>query len=203
MWGGEVGFAAAHLRDFLDEIDEGIVGGQHESVDHDVGALAFVDFFEGFADHEGIEAESVFVDAAVFEGERGGLAVGDHDDLAHVFFLAEQDALRHAQAFAGIGVERADLHAGQFVDGNFFGAIVKQNEMQRVAWKLRANQVRERHGHAFGGSEAVFTIENHAVRAIEHDHRGAGRLVFALVDHQILVANFDGDFGAIAAHRIE
>ena len=66
------------------------------------------------ADDEGIEAESVFVDAAVFEGEGGGFAVGDHDDLAHVFFLAEQDALRHAQAFARVGVVRADLHAGEF-----------------------------------------------------------------------------------------
>src|SRR5262249_170670 len=49
--GGEVGFAAAHLGDFLYEIDERIVGGQHEGIDHDVGALAFVYFFQSFADH--------------------------------------------------------------------------------------------------------------------------------------------------------
>ena len=100
---GEVGFPAAHFGDFLDEVDEGIVAGEHESVDHDAGALAFVYFFESLADDEGIEAECVFVDAAVFEGEGGGFAVGDHDDLAHVFFLAEEDALGEAQAFAGVG----------------------------------------------------------------------------------------------------
>src|SRR6266850_7162208 len=52
---GEVGFAAAHLGDFLDELDERIVAGEHEGVNHDAGALAFVDFFESLADDEGIE----------------------------------------------------------------------------------------------------------------------------------------------------
>ena len=84
------------------------------------GALALVYFFERLADHERIETEGVFVDASVFQRERRGLAVGDHDDLAHVFFLAQQDALRHAQTFARVGVIRADLHAGQFAERNFF-----------------------------------------------------------------------------------
>ena len=69
---GEVGFAAAHFGDLLDEVDEGIVAGQHKGVDHDAGTLALVDFFEGLADDEGVETEGVFVDAAVFEGESGG-----------------------------------------------------------------------------------------------------------------------------------
>lgn len=64
---GEVGFAFAHLRNFLDEIDEGIVAGEHEGVNHDARALTFVHFFERFADDEGVEAERVFVDAAVSE----------------------------------------------------------------------------------------------------------------------------------------
>ena len=48
--GGEVGFAAAHGRDLLDELDEGEVLREHERVDHDVGALAAGDLFEGFGD---------------------------------------------------------------------------------------------------------------------------------------------------------
>src|SRR5713101_6142513 len=40
---GEVGFAAAHFGDFLNEVHEGIVAGEHEGVDHDAGALALVD----------------------------------------------------------------------------------------------------------------------------------------------------------------
>src|SRR5215472_9961275 len=123
--GGEVGFAAAHLRDFLNEIDERIVGGQHEGIDHDVGALAFVYFFQSFADHERIEAKRVLVDAAVFERERGRLAVGDHDDLAHVLALAKKNALGHAEPFAGVGVERANLDARELGERYFLGGIVK------------------------------------------------------------------------------
>src|SRR6266436_2311616 len=90
----EIGLAAAHLRDFLNEVDEAVVASKHEGVDHDARTLAFVDFFEGLADNERIQAESVFVDAAVFERESGGFSVGDHDDLAHFLFLTEHDALR-------------------------------------------------------------------------------------------------------------
>lgn len=125
--GGEVGFAFAHLGDFLDELHEAVIRGEHEGVDHDAGAFAFVYFFESFADDEGIQAKSVFVDAAVFEGERRRLAVCDHDDLPHVFALAKKNALGHAQAFAGIGVIGADLNAGELADGNFFGGVVEQN----------------------------------------------------------------------------
>ena len=58
-----------------------------------IGAFAAADFFESFFDDEGVEAEGVFVDAAVREGQSGGLAVGDHDDLAHVFVRTGEDAL--------------------------------------------------------------------------------------------------------------
>src|SRR5260370_24500274 len=59
--------------------------------------------------------------------------------------------------------------------------------------------MRKGHGHALGGSETVFAIENHAVAAIEQNHGGAGAVVFALVDHQFGVSNLDGDFHAVAA----
>src|SRR6266853_6522672 len=200
---GEVGFAAAHFGDFLDEVDQGIVAGQHESVDHDAGALAFVHFFERLADDEGVEAESVFVDAAVFEGEGRGFSVGDHDDLAHVFFLAEENALGHAEAFSGVSVKGANLYASEFAEGNFFGRVVKEDEAERVPWILRADEMRERHGDALGGSETVFAVEDHAVAAIEKDHRGAGALVLALMDHEVGVGHLDGNLGAFAADGIE
>src|SRR5216684_7123496 len=47
---GEVGLAAAHGGDFLNEVDEGVVAGEHEGVDHDAGAFALVDFLESLAD---------------------------------------------------------------------------------------------------------------------------------------------------------
>ena len=52
--GGEVGFAFAHLSNLLNELNEAVVGGEHEGVDHDASAPAFVNFLERFTDDEGI-----------------------------------------------------------------------------------------------------------------------------------------------------
>ena len=80
------------------------------------------DFLERLRHDQRIEAEGIFVDAAVFERQRGRLAVGDHHDLLHVFFLAREDALRQTQSFARVRVVRADLHARQLAERHFFGA---------------------------------------------------------------------------------
>src|SRR5579864_7995622 len=199
----EIGFAAAHFGDFLDEVDEAIVAGEHERIDHNAGALALIDFFERLADHEGVQTESIFVDAPVFERKGGWLSVRDHDDLTHVFLLAEQNALGEAKAFARIGVKRANLDAGEFAEGNLFRAVVKQDEAQGIAGILRANKMRERHGHALRGSETVLAIENHAVAAIEQNDCGAGAVIFALVNHEVGVRHVDGNLRALAPHGVE
>src|SRR6266404_2384068 len=171
--GGEVGFTAAHLRNFLHKIDQRIVGREHEGIDHDVRPLAFVHFLERFADYEWIESEGVFVNAAVLKSQCRRLAIGNHDDLPHVLTLTKQNALCHAQSFARVGIERADLNARQFVQRNFLGAIMEKDKMKRIAGKLGSNQVRQRHGHAFCGRETVLAVKNHAVRTIEHHHSRA------------------------------
>ncbi len=175
----------------LDELHEGEVAGEHEGVDHDVGALAAADLFEGLGDDEGVEAEGVFVDAAVGEGERAGLAVGDHDDLLHVFVLAGEDALGEAQAFAGVGVVGADFDAGELGDGDLFGGVVEEDEVEGVAGELGADEVGERHGDALGGGEAVFAVEDHGVGAVEQDDGGAGGLVVGLVDVEVGVLDVE------------
>ena len=63
---GEVGFAAAHFGDFLHEVHQAVISGQHERIDQDAGAFALVYFLECLADYERIEAEGIFVNAAVF-----------------------------------------------------------------------------------------------------------------------------------------
>ena len=92
----EVSLTFAHLRNFLDEIDERVVAGEHECIDHNAGALAFVYLFERFANDERIKAERILVNAVVFERECGGFSVSDHYDLTLVFALAKEDALRDA-----------------------------------------------------------------------------------------------------------
>ena len=64
-------------------------------------------------------------------------------------------------------VVRADLDAGEFAKGDFFGGVVEEDKAKGVAGILCANEMREGHGHALGGCEAVFAVENHAVRTIE------------------------------------
>src|SRR5262245_15309708 len=95
----EIGLAPAHLADLLDEGDEVAVAGEHEGVDHDALALAVRDLFQGERHDPRVEAEGVAVDAPVVLGQRGRLAVRDHDDLLHVLALGRLDALGHAQPF--------------------------------------------------------------------------------------------------------
>jgi len=206
LWGGEVGFAAAHGADLLDELDEGEVLREHEGVDHDVGAFAAGDLFEGFGDDEGIEAEGVFVDAAVGEGEGAGFAVGDHDDLLHVLILFGEDALGEAEAVAGVGVVGTNFDAGELADGDLFGGVVEEDEVEGVAGELGADEMREGHGDALGGSKAVFAVEDHRVGAVEQNDGGAGGLVVGLVDVEVGVLDvergvlfaFDGGVDAFA-----
>src|SRR5580693_6256461 len=74
VWSGEIGFAAAKLGNFLYEMYQAVVAGEHEGVDQNSSALALGDFFEGLGDDQRIEAEGVLVDAAIFESKRGRLA---------------------------------------------------------------------------------------------------------------------------------
>ena len=176
----------------MHELHELEVVGEHEGVDHDAGALAAAYFFERLGDDDGVEAESIFVDAAVVEGECGGFAVGDHDDLLHVFAGAAEDALSDAEAFASVGVVRADFDARELRDGDLFGGVVEEDEVDGVAGELGADEVGERHGDALGGGEAVFAVEDHGVRAVEQDDRRAGALKVGLLHVQVGVLEVEG-----------
>ena len=98
-----------------------------------------------------------------------------------------KQTLRQDQAVARVGVVGAHLHPSQFLDPQFFGGIVKQHAAQRVARILRPDQVRQRQRDFLRWREAIFAIEDHAVAAIQHQHRRAGALILTLVDVQVLV----------------
>ena len=187
----EVRLAVADLGDLADEAHEVVVAREHERVDQDAGLAAGGHFRERLGDDERIEAEGVAVDAAVGPRQRRRLAVGDHDDLPHVLLLPFEQAAREAQPFARVGVVGADLHARQLAERNLLGGIVEQHDLQRVARVLQADQVGERERHALGRREAILAVEDHAVAAVEHQHRRAGALVLALRHHQILVVDVD------------
>ena len=59
----------------------------------------------------------------------------------------------------------------------------------------------QRQGHLLGGRETVFTVKNHAVAAIQHQHRGARALVFALMHVQVAILHVERHFGALAPDR--
>ena len=58
----------------------------------------------------------------------------------------------------------------------------------------------QRERHFLSGSEAVLAVKNHAVAAIQHQHRGAGTLILALVHAQIRVLHIERHLGALAAN---
>jgi len=55
----------------------------------------------------------------------------------------------------------------------------------------------------FGGREAIFAVENHAVAAVEEHYGGAGAVIFALMDHEVGIIHLDGNFYAFATDGVE
>src|SRR5947207_1532347 len=81
----EVRLAAADLRDALYELHQRAIARQHERVDHDPRATTVGDLANRLRDDRRVQAKRVLVDLPVGHRQRAGLAIGDHDDLPHVF----------------------------------------------------------------------------------------------------------------------
>ena len=101
--------------------------------------------------------------------------------------LPIEDTTRQAQPLARVRVVRADAHAAELGERNLFGRIVEQHDLQRVARILGLDQLGQCQRDAFGRRESILAVENHAVAAIEQEHRRAGALILALHDHEIFV----------------
>ena len=63
----------------------------------------------------------------------------------------------------------------------------------RVARKLRADEMSQRERDFLGRREAVLAVEDHRVRAVEHQHGRAGRPVLGLADHEVAVIEVERD----------
>ncbi len=98
---------------------------------------------------------------------------------------------REPQALARVRVIRADAHPSELGERNLLGRVVEQHDLQRIAGILRLDQLRQRQGDALGWREAILPVQNHAVAAVEHQHRRARALVLALDDHQVVVRHAD------------
>ena len=75
---------------------------------------------------------------------------------------------------------------------------MKQDQGQRIARILGADQVRERHRNFLCRGEAVFSVKNHGVRAVEHEHGRAGRLIFALMHLQVGIFDIQRELHTLA-----
>ena len=106
--------------------------------------------------------------------------------------------MRRPQAFAGVGVVGTNFHARQLREWNFFRGIVEEYERERVSGILCADQMRQCHRYFLRGREAVLAIEDHRMRAVEHEHRRTRRLVLALVDLQVAVFDVQRQFEPFA-----
>src|SRR5579885_265966 len=216
---GEVGFTLSHRRHLLDELDEVVVRGEHEGVNHDARLAARLNLAQRRLHHDGVAAHRVLVEPAApvklavaprgggarardlllrVEEAGGRLAVRHHHDLLHLLALRLKDSARELQTFRGVRVVRADLRRRQLREWQLFRVVVEEDDLERVARILRADQVRERERDLLGGREAVFAVEDHRVRAVEHDDRGARRLIILLVDVQVSVFEVERDGQALA-----
>ncbi len=121
------------------------------------------------------------------EKTRRRFAVRHHYDLFHVFALSLQDASREPQAFRGVRMIWPDLSGGELRQRQLFGAVVEQNDLERIARVLGPDQMAEREGDLLGRRETIFAVQNHRVRTVKHHYRGARRLIIALVHVQVAI----------------
>src|SRR5205814_5716739 len=84
--------------------------------------------------------------------------------------------------------------AREFRQRDLFRRIVEQHHVQRIARVLGSNQGGQGERDFLGGREAVLAVKDHAVTAIEHEHRGARTLVFALPHLKVLVFEVERHF---------
>ena len=100
-------------------------------------------------------------------------AVSDHDDLLHLFALRLQNAARQPQSLGGVGVIRTDLRDRELCQRQFFRTVVKEHNAEGIARILRANQMCQCECDFFRRRKTIFSIQNHRMRAIQHDHGSA------------------------------
>ncbi len=178
-----------------------MISSEHEGVDDDSAAPAVRHLVQRTRDHIAIESHRVLVDAAIGQGQRARLSIGNHHDLPHVLFLVHQYAARQLQSFGRVGVVRSNLRLCERGEWNLLGGVVEEHDADGVAGKLRANQMREREGDLLGGSKPVFAVENHRMGAVEHQHRRAGRAVLCLTNHQVRVIQIERDIERSGPHE--
>src|SRR5437879_2501249 len=88
------------------------------------------------------------------------LSVSYHHDLLHVFALCLQEAPRQPQTLGGVRVIWTNLRRRELCQRQFFSRVMKQNDFQRIARVLRANQMTKSQRDFLCGRKPVFTIEN-------------------------------------------
>ncbi len=104
--------------------------GEHERVDHDAGTLALCHLTERLAQDPRVESHRVYVDPAIGQCQGGGLAVGDHDDLAHVFLLCQQQTAGQFESLGRVRVIRSHLGMCQARQRDFFRRVVEQHDTE-------------------------------------------------------------------------
>ena len=82
---------------------------------------------------------------------------------------------------------RPDLCRRQFGDRQFLRTVVKENDLEAVAGILRADEVRESQCDFLRRRESVLAVEDHRVRAVEHDDGRTRRAVILLMNVEIAV----------------
>ena len=104
------------------------------------------------------------------------------------FFSCASSALRRMGASrvfvqGGPTCTRARSSIHQFLN-RIVETNTQRSESRRI---LRADQMRERHRRFLGRREAMFAVKNHAVTAIQHQHRNTRTTMFRLVYVQVAI----------------
>lgn len=132
-----------------------------------------------------IESDAVFVVFAVFF-DAGWFAVSDHEYLFVGGFVFAEYGHGELQACDGVGVVGADLQVREVFELNWPGVVSEDDDIEAVFWVFSSYHFGKCHCYHFGGCDAVFAIEYHAMADVYHEDCSGLCFVFLLCDEEVV-----------------
>ena len=111
----------------MDELDQVGVVCKHERIDQNSSLSACGYFLECPLQYVRVERSGVRINSSVGQSHRTWFAVSNHDDLTHIFLLAQEQAARHLEALRRIRVEGANLGFGKLGERDFLCPIPERD----------------------------------------------------------------------------
>ncbi|GBD13701.1 hypothetical protein HRbin24_01737 [bacterium HR24] len=133
----------------------------------------------------------------------GGLAVGDHDDLARTGPVPRKELLGQDEGMVHVGAQYrfVPAHVGQLLGLQFAGVRREAQNVEHVFGELALDEVVEGQGYPLGGLEGA--TQGHGPGQVQHHDGGRSAQVLGGVDLEVVLAQAHRHLGALPEHGVE